>query len=360
MTGRVLVLRALGLGDLMASVPALRALRRTHPGAEIALAAPAPVGDLAVATGLADTVVPVAPLAPLPPGTRAGLAVNLHGRGPESHRVVLGCGGSPGIVAFAHPGVWSDGPAWDDAEHERERWCRLLRWAGIPADPADVRLPAPPAPASPADGPPVIVHPGAAAGARRWPAERFAAVARAVHPRHPVIVTGSAAERPLAAAVARGAGLPPVAVTAGATDLIGLARLVAGARAVVSGDTGIAHLAVALGIPTVTVFGPMSPALWGPPADPRHRVLWAGLTGDSLGDVPGPGLLAVTPGEVTAALHAVLEGPPQASPPSDPLSASMTPVGPSTSRSIPRSSSTSPPSAPFPSATRARSSPRAG
>ena len=78
--------------------------------------------------------------------------------------------------------------------------------------------------------------------ARRWPAERFAAVARALAgDGHQVVITGSAVERALAAP-GRPAGWPAAtaAVFAGRTDLGQLAALVAHARLVVSGDTGIA------------------------------------------------------------------------------------------------------------------------
>src|SRR5207237_1040026 len=73
----------------------------------------------------------------------------------------------------------SEGPAWREHEHEVERWCRLLVESGIAADPSDRGLAVPPVPAPPAAVGATIVHPGASAPARRWPAERFAAVARA-------------------------------------------------------------------------------------------------------------------------------------------------------------------------------------
>jgi hypothetical protein len=51
------------------------------------------------------------------------------------------------------------------------------------------------------------------------------------------------------------------------------------------------------------LFGPVSPALWGPPANGRHRVLWAGRTGDPHADAPDPGLLEISPEQVIAALR---------------------------------------------------------
>jgi ADP-heptose:LPS heptosyltransferase len=95
-------------------------------------------------------------------------------------------------------------------------------------------------------------------------------------------------------------------VLAGATGLAELAAVVAAACVVVCGDTGVAHLATALGVPSVLLFGPSSPAAWGPPADrARHRVLWAGTTGDPLADRPDPGLLRIGAQDVLAALRSL-------------------------------------------------------
>jgi ADP-heptose:LPS heptosyltransferase len=119
---------------------------------------------------------------------------------------------------------------------------------------------------------------------------------------HHVLITGSAAEHDLARGVAIQAGLPANAVLA--TTLNELAGLVAHARVLISGDTGIAHLATAYATPSVVLFGPMSPARWGPPSDRRrHRVIWHGTRSEP-GDNPRPGvhpaLLSVHPADVIA------------------------------------------------------------
>jgi ADP-heptose:LPS heptosyltransferase len=118
------------------------------------------------------------------------------------------------------------------------------------------------------------------------------------------VVTGDGGERRLALEVAARAGLPGDAVLAGRTSLLELAAAVAAASRVVCGDTGIAHLATALGTPSVVLFGPTPPSEWGPPADPRHVVLWAGRRGDPHGDAPDPGLLDISVEAVVGALQA--------------------------------------------------------
>ena len=300
---RLVALRALGLGDLLTAVPALRALRRAFPAYEIVLAGPAALAPLAELSGAVDAVLDTAPLR-APAVERPEVAVNLHGSGPESHRALLAT--APGrMIAFAHPDVPWDGPAWR-REHEVARWCRLLTETGIPADPADLDLPAPPWPAPVAVAGATVVHPGAASEARRWPAQRWASVARAeAAAGGRVLVTGSAAERRLAASVARAAGLPPAAVLAGQTGIRELAAVVARAGRVLCGDTGVAHLATAFGVPSVVLFGPTPPAEWGPPADrPRHVALHPGGRGDPHGAAPDPRLLGISVDEVLGALPA--------------------------------------------------------
>jgi ADP-heptose:LPS heptosyltransferase len=294
----LVVLRALKLGDLLVAVPALRALAAAFPAHRRVLAAPGWLAPLAHHTGAVDELVDTEPLAPLDRSLHgADLAVNLHGRGPES-TAVLAASSPRRLVAFGEPGC----PAWDPEEHERLRWCRLLEAAGIPADPGDLRLEPPdrPPPARAAGA--TVLHPGASTGARRWPVDRWAEVATGeVADGRTVVVTGSADERPLAAEVAAAAGLPGSAVLAGGTDLLDLLALVASAARVVSGDTGMAHVASAMGTPSVVLFGPTSPAAWGPPPGP-HVALWSGTTGDPLADEPDPGLLRITTEEVSAAL----------------------------------------------------------
>jgi heptosyltransferase-2 len=110
-----------------------------------------------------------------------------------------------------------------------------------------------------ADGGVVGLFPGSNAPARRWPAERFGAVARALSGNGlRVVVMGAPAERAITRRVCEAA---PAAVDAGgATDLPGLAALLSVCQLVVTNDTGPMHLAGAVGTPTVTLWGPSDPA----------------------------------------------------------------------------------------------------
>ncbi|MFI9155068.1 glycosyltransferase family 9 protein [Streptomyces sp. NPDC053367] len=312
---RLLVLRALGLGDLLAGIPALKALRRAFPGHEVVLAVPGALEEAALATGAVDGVlaaeapgrgVPALGHWPYPP---PDVAVDLHGNGPAS-RDALAVLRPRRLIAYAGSRPLPElPPKWHPEEHERARWCRLLGAHGIAADPGDVRLP-PPGRPSPAPGA-VVVHPGAEAVARRWPGERYAAVARALRAAgHRVVVTGGPREDALVKEVAARAGVPAHDVLAGGLPFAELSALIAEAALVISGDTGPAHLAVAHGTPSVTLFGPVSPLLWGPPRSPRHTVLWKpGPPGDPHAATPDPLLLHIRTDEVLTAALSHLDAP---------------------------------------------------
>jgi ADP-heptose:LPS heptosyltransferase len=297
----LLVLRALKLGDLLVAVPALHALRRAFPGHRLMYAAQGWLADALELVGgyeLLPTHGLDVPLA-VPPGT-VDVAVNLHGRGPESESRIQAIEPRRTI---SHSSDISRGPRWVDGLHERERWVRLLAWHGIEADPLDVRLAVPPAPSNwPAA---TVVHVGAAYGSRLWPEDRFALVASRLRDRgHRVLFTGSAAERDRALSVARSAGLPDESVLAGRQRLQEFAALIARARLVISADTGAAHLATAYSRPSVVLFGPAPPEEWGPPPGP-HVVLTRPefRRGETFSPDPDPALLAVSAHDVLGAVR---------------------------------------------------------
>ena len=299
------VLRPLGLGDLLTGVPAIRAVRAAVPGHRLVLATTRALEPLARLIDAVDEVLPARELEPLDwTGPPPELAVDLHGKGPLSHVVVADLHPRR-LLTFGSPGY--PGPPWYPDEHEVRRWCRLVSAGlGVDADPDALDLAVPPVPA-PVTGA-AVVHPGAAFPGRRWPVERFAAVARHLSATgHDVRITGGPAEVEPARAVAERAGLGPDAVLAGTTTSLELAAVVAAARVVVCGDTGVAHLATAYRRPSVVLFGPVSPALWGPPPRPQHVVLWHGDgTGDPWGSELDPALARITVDEVVAALDGLV------------------------------------------------------
>jgi ADP-heptose:LPS heptosyltransferase len=140
--------------------------------------------------------------------------------------------------------------------------------------------------------------------------ERFAEVAAGLGD---VVITAGRGEGERAHAIAAEAGLGGDVVVGGDSDISfkDFVELIGDAGALVSGDTGVAHLAVSLATPSVTLFGPVSPALWGPPPRPEHIALWhpdpgGGLRpGDPRGAVPDERLLRISAGEVLDALVAL-------------------------------------------------------
>jgi ADP-heptose:LPS heptosyltransferase len=111
-------------------------------------------------------------------------------------------------------------------------------------------------------GPYVVVHPGASAPARTWPAQRWhEAVELLADCGHRVVVTGGPGEKALTREVAGGTAID----LGGRTDARGLAGVLNLADAVVCGNTGPAHLAAAVGTPVVSLFAPVVPAeRWRP------------------------------------------------------------------------------------------------
>jgi ADP-heptose:LPS heptosyltransferase len=301
------VLRALGLGDFLVAVPAMRGLRAAlGEGVRIVLAAPSSLAPLVRLAGAADGMVAVNGLEPFALRGPPDNAVNLHGRGPQSHAVLRQLRPRR-LVGFGNMAAGHDGPGWRPDEHEAERWCRLIEETyGIPVDSRDLRLPKPVPRARPGQ---VIVHPGAAFGSRRWPADQFGQVAAwAVDEGHDVVVTGGGRERSLAERVCEVAGLGPRANLAGSTDLHTLAAQIAHARLVICGDTGVAHLATAFGTPSVVLFGPVPPAEWGPRDVGPHVAVWKGHErGDPWAEQLDPALAAIEVADVVDAARTLLE-----------------------------------------------------
>jgi ADP-heptose:LPS heptosyltransferase len=168
-----------------------------------------------------------------------------------------------------------------------------------------------------ARAPYVVLHPGSGDNfpGRRWAESGFGAVGRAAARRGiRVVVTGGGAERGLTARVAARVG-PLATDAAGRLGLEGLVALVADAAAVVANDTGPVHLASALGVPALAVYGPNTPVLYGP-LSPGSRAFYRALpcspclTADSHRSSRcriHTCIQAVSTGEVATALEALLD-----------------------------------------------------
>ena len=155
-----------------------------------------------------------------------------------------------------------------------------------------------------------LLHPGAGWGAKRWPAARYSEVAHALAGRGITpLVNHGPDEQGLAQEVTRASGGAAAgnAVQCSVSELIALTRR---SKLVIGGDTGPLHLAAALEIPIVALFGPTDPRRTGP-FGTREIVLRSetSTTSHQKKDAPEPGLLAITTDRVIAAAASLLEGP---------------------------------------------------
>jgi heptosyltransferase-1 len=170
---------------------------------------------------------------------------------------------------------------WLPVDREAEAWC-------------DQVLPRQPSASA------VLLNPGAGWGAKRWPIERYAAVAACLAKKGMrVLLNAGPGEEPLAEAIREQSGDVALACHCSVAQLIALTRRVS---LVIAGDTGPLHLACALGRPVVGIYGPTDPARNGP-FGTRARVLRspASRRDHSRRAEPEAGLLTITPEAVLQA-----------------------------------------------------------
>jgi heptosyltransferase-2 len=272
------------------SLPALRAIRDTFPRAHLAVLAKPWVGDLYAREAAIDRVIPYV-------GTRSEIAGRLRAERFDAAILLQNAFGAALIMRMAgipvRIGYRRDGRGFllthaipvpepgDIPRHERFYYLELLRRAGLME-----RFPACDAirlggieeahAAGQArfaelgiDGPVAGISPGAAYGsAKRWPAERFVEVARAFAPG--VVLFGSGAERELCESIAE--RVTGARNLAGQTTLREFIDLAAACRVFITNDSGAMHVASALGVPTVTVFGATDDTTTGP-TGPLARIV---------------------------------------------------------------------------------------
>jgi ADP-heptose:LPS heptosyltransferase len=305
----VVVLRALQLGDMLCSVPALRAIREQLPTAHIALIGLPWAGTLVDRLDSLDELIefPGFPGIPEVPADtqvlpaffdemqarRFDLALQMHGNGLISNAFVslLGARYSAG---FGLPGVATGLDhvvAYPSTLPEVRRHVSLVRSLGVGV--RDLRLEFPLTDVDRREAQLLrraaglearayaCLHPGARDPRRRWAIERFAEVGDALASDGlRVVLTGGPDDRALTAAVARRMGRPALDL-AGRTSLGALAALLADAALLVSNDTGVSHLADALAVPSVVVFTASDPARWAP-LDPRLHLALGGPAARSI------------------------------------------------------------------------------
>jgi len=102
----------------------------------------------------------------------------------------------------------------------------------------------------------VVIHPGSGSLSKNWPMEQFDAVAQVLEARGRSVTW-------LCGPAEIDRGIAPRGAVA-VESLVELGGKLAGARVYIGNDSGITHLAAAVGCPTVAVFGPTDPAVWGP------------------------------------------------------------------------------------------------
>ncbi|HUF46898.1 MAG TPA: glycosyltransferase family 9 protein [Vicinamibacterales bacterium] len=300
---RVLLLRLERIGDLLMTLDAIALLRRLAPDAEVDLVVGSWNRELAaLIPGLSRVETLDVPwLARDAAGMQwTHLVGHALGWRPRGYDLVINF--EPDIRsnllarlsgATRRAGYWtggggallSDAIAYEPARHVRENADRLVRDAfgangateartasrlAIPADArlrADAILPRVPARL-------IGVHPSGGRPSKQWHPDRFAESVRVLAERHgaTIVLTGSAADRPLVDEVARRLDPARYVDVAGRVDLVTLAAVLARLDLLVTGDTGPMHLAAAVGTPVVALFGPSNPVRYGPAGD-GHEVL---------------------------------------------------------------------------------------
>ncbi|MBD1909211.1 MULTISPECIES: glycosyltransferase family 9 protein [unclassified Leptolyngbya] len=301
---RILVVRSLpGLGDLLCSVPALRALRTVFPASQISFLGLPELrwfGDRF--SHLMDDWVEFAGYPGIPEGWQGveaippflaaqqarnyDLAIQLHGNGSYINPFLMLLGAKLNAGFFV-PGQFCPDPRhflpYPAGEPEIWRMLRLLEFLQIPLQGDQLEFPLQSSdhaayhrqvqhhglqPQSY-----VCIHPGASGDDRRWSTEGFAAVADALAQQgYTIVLTGNAAERSLTEQVAQRMVSHPINV-AGQTQLGAMAILLQQAALLVCNDTGISHLAAAMKTPSVVVFSNSETQRWAPLNRDRHRVV---------------------------------------------------------------------------------------
>ncbi len=280
---KIAALRANGLGDFLFATPALRALGKGFPQAEITYLTSGLLRDFVA--GRYPYLHRVEAIPPYPGlyrprpeemsqetaeaffarmrAERFDLAIQMHGGGAESNPFVAALGARHTLGLRAeNASPLEHNLRYYYYQHEVVRYLELVGTLGIAWDGLDMDLPvlgadrARLAAAWRDEGASyAILHPGAGDVRRRWPPESFARVAEHIHERlgYTVVVTGREEERPAIERLRQASRVPVVDLCA-RLDLGAMAALVERASLVVCNDTGPSHMAYALDVPSVVIY----------------------------------------------------------------------------------------------------------
>jgi ADP-heptose:LPS heptosyltransferase len=304
---RIVIFRALYLGDLLNAVPAFRALKRAFPKSQITLVGlPWSVEFVQRFHSYLDEFIPFPGFPGLPeqapdlPGILSflkdmqarhiDLAIQMQGSG-EVVNPMIELFGAKRTAGFYLPGQYCPDKNWylEYPEHEPEVWrhLRLMEWLGIPLQGDELELPLfeedwrsfrQVEAQFHLEGEYVCIHPGANARERRWPPHYFAVVAdRLAAHGYRVVLTGTEKEAHLTASVALHMRAPAIDL-AGKTSLGTLGALLSNARLVVSNDTGTSHVAAALKTPSVILFPVPESLRWAPKNAHLHKRIWDAMS----------------------------------------------------------------------------------
>ena len=285
---RILVVRLGSLGDLVHTLPAVAALRRAHADAEIDWLVDAVHRPFLALVPVISSIVVLrdrtvgAWLTARRSLRRHRYDVALDFQGLLKSAALARLSGARRVAGFDRGALREPAAAWfytertttSDTQHVIHKNLALARAAGGNAD-GRLEFPIAPVTSPAADavrargiGEFAIINPGAAWPNKRWPPANFGRLAALIGERHGLrsVVLWGPGEQPLAEAVVAASGA--AAVVAPQTDVPGLVALAREARLIISGDTGPLHIAAAVGVPAVALFGPTNPRRNGP-WDPR-------------------------------------------------------------------------------------------
>jgi ADP-heptose:LPS heptosyltransferase len=300
---RIAIVRSLpGLGDLLCAVPAMRALRSAFPQSHITLIG-LPWAKAFVERfshyldeflefpgypGIPEVAQPVHKIPQFLKSAqqqRFDLALQMHGSGiiSNSFTVLLGARVNAG---FYLPGQYCPEPdyflPYPVDESEVWRHLRLMKFLGIPLLGDELEFPLCKEDWSALHkieavqvqkGKYVCIHPGASVPQRRWSQKSFAMVADAIAARgFQIVLTGTAPEASLTQSIAQLMQAKPIDL-AGKTSLGALAALLSDAALIICNDTGVSHLAAAMGVKSVVIFTNSEPNRWAPLNRDRHRII---------------------------------------------------------------------------------------